>query len=71
MEVIELSGITTVESLGLADIEEGGKYHCMVDLKLGGKAESFSLPDTLSKSSEGIAGVGDPIFNFCVNVHHS
>ena len=43
----------------------------MVDLQLGGKAESSSLPDILSKSSEGSAGFGNPVFDFGVNVHYS
>ena len=43
----------------------------MVDLQLGGKTESSLLPDILSKSLEGSAGFSDPVFDFCVNVHHS
>ena len=70
VEVIGLFGMTTVESPGLASIEESGKYHCMVDLQLGGKAESSLLPNIFSKFSEGSAGFCDPVFDFCVNVHH-
>ena len=71
MEVIELLGMTAVDIQSFARIEEGGEYHSMVDFHIGGKAESSSLPDILSESSEGRAGFGYQVFHFCLNVYLS
>ena len=49
MEVIRLSGMTIVDSPGFSGIEESSKHHCIVDLQLGGKAESY-CPQTFSQS---------------------
>ena len=38
VKMVELFGVSAVDSPGFTDIEEGGKYHCTVDLQLGGKA---------------------------------
>ena len=38
MKMLELFGMSAVDSPGLTGIEEGGKYHRTVDLQLGGKA---------------------------------
>lgn len=42
MKMVELFGVSAVESPRLTGTEEGGKYRCMVDRHLAGKAQ-FSL----------------------------
>ena len=64
MEVIELFGMTTVDRPGLASVEEGGEYHCMVDFQLGGKAESSLLLDILSKSPKAVLAMAILSFTF-------
>ena len=55
MEMVELFGVSAVDSPGLTGIEEGGMKYCTVDPQLGGKAYSFLLPDILMESPEGRA----------------
>ena len=50
VEVVELFGVSAVDSPGLAGAEESGEYHCTVDHQLGGKAEYSPLPDVFSES---------------------
>ena len=64
VEVVELFGVSAVDSPGLAGVEESGEYHCTVDLQLVGKAESSPLPDVLSESPKGSAGLGNPAVDF-------
>ena len=71
VEVIELFGVSVVDSPGLASVGESSENHCTVDLQLGGKTESSPLPDVLSESPKGSAGLGNPAVDFCVIVHLS
>ena len=52
MEVVELAGVSAVDSLVLSDMEESGENHCVVDHELGHQTESPFLPDFLTESPE-------------------
>ena len=65
VELVELFGVSAVDSPGLAGVEESGEYNCRVDLELDGKAKFSPLPDVLSESPKGSAGLGNPAVNFC------
>ena len=58
VEMIELSGVPAVDNLGLTNVEEGGKNHCMIDLQLGNQSELPSLPHVLTVSWYGLPGAG-------------
>ena len=43
----------------------------MVDLPLSGEADTFSLPDILTQSSKGDAGLSNPVVEISIDAHHS
>ena len=63
-EMIELLGVSAVDSPGLAGVEESGQYHCTVNLRLTGEADASPFPDILTESSEGDAGLSNPTVDF-------
>ena len=71
MKSVELFGVSTIDSPGLTGIEESGQHYRTVDLQLGDETESSPLPDSFTESSKGGAGLGNPVVDFCINVHHS
>ncbi len=71
VKLFELFGVSAINSPGLTCIEESHKHYCTVDIQLGNKTGSSPLPDSVAKSSKGGAGLGNPVVDFCINVHHS
>ena len=67
MKVVELFGVSAVDSPCLTGIEKSGEYHCTIDLQLGGKAESSPLPNILTESPKGNAGLGNPVIDLSIN----
>ena len=61
VEVVQLFGMSAVDCPGLTGVEKSGKYHCTVNLQLGGYAESSSLPYVLAKSSKCCTGFSNPV----------
>ena len=39
VEMVELLGVSAVDSPGLAGVKERGRYHCKVDLQLSSEAD--------------------------------
>ena len=61
VEIVELLGVSAVDSPGLAGVKERGRYHCKVDLQLSKEADVPPLPDILTEASEGAAGLSHPV----------
>ncbi len=71
VKLVELFGVSVIDSLGLTGVEESGQHYRTVDLQLGDETEFSPLPDSFKESSKGGAGLGNPVVDFCINVHHS
>ena len=71
VEMVELLGVSAVDSPGLAGVKERGRYHCKIDLQLSSEADIPPLPDILTEASEGAAGLSHPVVDFSIDVHHS
>ena len=71
VEMVELLGVSAVDSPGLAGVKERGRYHCKVDLQLSREADVSPLPDILTEASEGTACLSHPVVDFSIDVHHS
>ena len=52
-------------------MQEGWQYHSLVDIQLGVKLDSISLPDICTESSECHTGFCYSGINFIINVHCS
>ncbi len=63
---VELFGMSTIDSPGITCIDESGQ-----DLQLGNESESPQFPDNVTESSKGGDNLGNPVVDFCIDVHHS
>ena len=68
---VELFGVSAIDSPGLTGVEESGQHYRTVDLQLGDETVSSLVPDSFTESSKGGAGLGNPVIDFYINVHHS
>ena len=71
VEMVELLGVSAVDSPGLAGVKERDRYHCKIDLQLSSEADIPPLPDILTEASEGAAGLSHPVVDFSIHVQHS
>ena len=71
VEMVELLGVSAVDSLGIAGVKESGRYHRSLGHQLSSEADVPPLPDILTEASEGDAGLTNPVVDFSIDVHHS
>ena len=71
MKSVKLFGVSVIDSPRLIGIEESGQHYSTVDLQLGDETESSPFPDSFTESSKSGIGLGNPVVDFCINVHRS
>lgn len=67
VEVVQLSGMPSVDGPRFTGAKECCDDYNLVDLELGTKADAPTLPDVGSKSPKGVTGLGDSVLDFLVD----